>query len=116
MSEFRTQTYSASRADVSFESPAVVMYKSGDTWYSLDRITGVRVSKRTGVMTFMRGTSGVKSLHVAGAKGVTARHPKAKRIAVDFKVFIDGREDFRVVPFWQGVEFLIEAHEIIEQA
>ena len=116
MNEFNVQTYSATRADVRFAAPAVVQYKSGQDWYALDRITGVRVSKRTGVMTFMRGAKGVKSLHVHGAKGVTARHPKAKRIALDFKVTVEGREDFRVVPFWQGVEYLIEANELIEQA
>lgn len=116
MSEFRTQTYSASRADVRFEAPAVVQYKSGQDWLALDRITGVRVSKRTGVMTFMRGSKGVKSLHVSGAVGVTARHPKAKRVASDFKVTIGGREDSRVVAFWQGVEFLIEKNELVSEA
>lgn len=116
MNKFSVQTFDTTRADVFFDAPAVVQYKSGDTWYALDRITGVRVSKRTGVMTFMRGRAGVKSLHVSGAVGVVARHPKAKRIALDFKVTIDAREDFRVVPFWQAVEFLVEKNELVTEA
>ena len=59
--------------------------------------------------------AGLSEVPESGAVGVVARHPKAKRIALDFKVTIDAREDSRVVPFWQGVEFLVEKNEMVTE-